>query len=55
MSRPVIIGKNKELYIFTDEKDVLIVQQANVKELARAIEWAYNNKSKLRAIEPGSL
>jgi glycosyltransferase involved in cell wall biosynthesis len=50
MKRPIIVGENKESNIFTDKKDALIVKQASAKNLARAINWAYENRTKLPAI-----
>jgi len=47
MKRPIIVGKNKESHIFTNKKDAIIVKQADAKELASGIEWAYKHRSNL--------
>jgi len=49
MGMPVIIGENKESHIF-NSKNAIIVKQASSKELVKAIEWAYENRSKLTDI-----
>ena len=50
MGKPTIVGENKESHIFSDKKDTLVVRQADAKALAVAINWAFENKSKLSAI-----
>lgn len=45
MKKPIIVGENKESHIFTDKKDAFVVKQANAEELAKAVEWAYRNRS----------
>lgn len=40
MGKPVIIGRNHESEIFTDKKNVLIVEQSNPRILADSILWA---------------
>jgi glycosyltransferase involved in cell wall biosynthesis len=48
--KPVIIGKNQESSIFKDKENVLIVDQANSKQLAETILWAHDNPDKLEKI-----
>jgi len=50
MSKPVIIGKNQESDLFTNEKDSLIIEQSNPQALAAAILWAFHNSIDLLKI-----
>jgi glycosyltransferase involved in cell wall biosynthesis len=50
MSRPILVGQNKESGVFHDKQDALIVAQADSEALADAIHWGYDNRLKLDAI-----
>ncbi len=50
IAKPVLIGKIDEDVGFVDKKNCLIVDQASPKDLAEAIVWAYENRSKLEKI-----
>lgn len=50
MGRPVIIGRNLESGLFTDRKDVLMVDQASASALAAAILWAKQHPAELAKI-----
>lgn len=50
MSKPALIGNNKESGIFRDKQDVLAVDQADADGLADAIRWAADNRAKLKEI-----
>jgi len=47
MKKTCIIGENKESHIFTDKKNALVVGQASATELAKAVKWSFDNRSKL--------
>lgn len=47
---PTIVGETNVSGKFIDKKNTLVVPQGDAVALARAIEWAYNNQSKLPAI-----
>jgi glycosyltransferase involved in cell wall biosynthesis len=48
--RPVIIGKNQESEVFSNKKNILIVDQASPDQLADAILWAYDPPDELEKI-----
>jgi glycosyltransferase involved in cell wall biosynthesis len=45
-----VVGKNQESAVFDDQKNALIVDQANSKSLTDCILWAYKNQNKLDTI-----
>lgn len=47
---PTIVGRNKASGLFKDKQNCLVVQQKNMKALADAIRWAFNNQDKLPLI-----
>jgi len=47
MGKPVIIGKTNVVSPLNDKQNCLIVEQKSPESLARAINWAYENKDQL--------
>jgi glycosyltransferase involved in cell wall biosynthesis len=47
---PTLIGQSQVTSMFKDKVNCLCVPQADAKELAIAIKWAYENQPKLQLI-----
>ncbi len=50
MAKPTIVGQNQAHQLFIDKQNCLMVKMGGQSELARTIEWASQNRSKLDKI-----